>query len=58
MFEYKRPPTEDGLVLKEAKVEESENLLKFTLLQRLESVDTRLDIKQEPINSDMVSFWN
>lgn len=55
MFEYKRPPNEDSIKLKEPKVEENENLLKFTLLQRLEAVDGRLQIKQEPGGGDMVS---
>jgi len=55
MFEYKRPASQEGLALKEPKTEENDNLLKFTLLQRLENVDMRLEIKQEPVSSDMVS---
>ncbi|KAK6618303.1 hypothetical protein RUM44_002755 [Polyplax serrata] len=53
MFEYKRPPHDDSMKLKEPKLEVNENLLKFTLLQRLEAVDGCLHIKQEPGGGDM-----
>lgn len=56
MFEYKRPPHEDFVKTKEPKLEENDNLLKFTLLQRLEAVDGRLHIKQEPSSGDVVSM--
>lgn len=49
IFEYKLPPREEQVPAPEPKVERSnDNLLKFTLLQRLEAMDDRLQIKQEP----------
>lgn len=57
MFEYKRPPHDDSMKLKEPKLEVNENLLKFTLLQRLEAVDGCLHIKQEPGGGDMVNTF-
>ncbi|XP_018318832.1 calmodulin-binding transcription activator 1 isoform X2 [Agrilus planipennis] len=49
IFEYKLPSREEQVTLLEPKVEKSnDNLLKFTLLQRLEAMDDRLHIKQEP----------
>lgn len=56
IFEYKLPPREEQLQAPEPKVERStDNLLKFTLLQRLEAMDDRLQIKQEPVDgSDLV----
>lgn len=56
IFEYKLPPREEQLLAPEPKVERSnDNLLKFTLLQRLEAMDDRLQIKQEPVDgSDLV----
>ncbi|KAK9696599.1 IPT/TIG domain [Popillia japonica] len=49
MFEYKLPPREDQITTQEPTTERSnDNLLKFTLLQRLEAMDDRLQIKQEP----------
>nr|CAD7201845.1 unnamed protein product [Timema douglasi] len=53
IFEYKKPPQEDR---SQACSEEksNDNMLKFTLLQRLEAVDGRLQIKQEPDGGDMV----
>lgn len=56
MFEYKLPPREDQITTQEPTSERSnDNLLKFTLLQRLEAMDDRLQIKQEP-QDDVVSF--
>ncbi|GLV46120.1 Calmodulin-binding transcription activator [Carabus blaptoides fortunei] len=53
IFEYKVPPHEEGSATTEAKVERgSDNLLKFTLLHRLEAMDDRLQIKQEPEGND------
>ena len=55
IFEYKLPPSNEQSVGSEAKVEKSnDNLLKFTLLQRLEAMDERLQIKQEPQDGDVV----
>ncbi|XP_076265400.1 calmodulin-binding transcription activator isoform X5 [Rhynchophorus ferrugineus] len=55
IFEYKLPPKEEQLAAPEPKVERSnDNLLKFTLLQRLEAMDDRLQIKQEPSDNDAV----
>lgn len=55
IFEYKLPPREEQLLAPEPKVERSnDNLLKFTLLQRLEAMDDRLQIKQEPVDGDLV----
>ncbi|KRT86404.1 Ankyrin repeat-containing protein, partial [Oryctes borbonicus] len=55
MFEYKLPPREDQISTQEPTTERSnDNLLKFTLLQRLEAVDDRLQIKQEPQDGDVV----
>nr|CAD7452636.1 unnamed protein product [Timema tahoe] len=53
IFEYKKPPQEDR---SQACSEEksNDNMLKFTLLQRLEAVDGRLQIKQEPDGGEMV----
>lgn len=49
IFEYKLPPRDESAFAAEPKVERSnDNLLKFTLLQRLEAMDDRLQIKQEP----------
>lgn len=60
MFEYKLPPHEEGgaTVTSDTKTEQrsSDNLLRFTLLQRLEAMDDRLQIKQEPEGNDLVSF--
>ncbi|XP_022907553.1 calmodulin-binding transcription activator 2 isoform X3 [Onthophagus taurus] len=54
IFEYKLPPREEQLLAPEPKVERSnDNLLKFTLLQRLEAMDDRLQIKQEPQDGDV-----
>uniref|UniRef100_A0A1Y1N492 CG-1 domain-containing protein n=1 Tax=Photinus pyralis TaxID=7054 RepID=A0A1Y1N492_PHOPY len=51
IFEYKLPPREEQVPAPEPKVERSnDNLLKFTLLQRLEAMDERLQIKQEPVD--------
>jgi hypothetical protein len=57
IFEYKKPAREDRAFACEPKLERSssDNLLKFTLLQRLEAMDGRLQIKQEPDGSDLVS---
>lgn len=58
MFEYKVPPNENsspGAV--DTKIETStsgDSLLRFTLLQRLEAMDDRLQIKQEPDANDGV----
>ncbi|XP_068082138.1 calmodulin-binding transcription activator 2 [Anabrus simplex] len=55
IFEYKKPPREDRVPACEPRLEKSsDNLLKFTLLQRLEAMDDRLQIKQEPSGSDLV----
>jgi len=55
IFEYKLPPKEEQIATPEPKVERSnDNLLKFTLLQRLEAMDDRLQIKQEPTDNDVV----
>uniref|UniRef100_A0A6P7FAA1 Calmodulin-binding transcription activator 2 isoform X7 n=1 Tax=Diabrotica virgifera virgifera TaxID=50390 RepID=A0A6P7FAA1_DIAVI len=55
IFEYKLPPREEQLAAPEPKVERcNDNLLKFTLLQRLEAMDDRLQIKQEPVDNDVV----
>jgi hypothetical protein len=56
IFEYKLPPREEQVAAPEPKIERSnDNLLKFTLLQRLEAMDDRLQIKQEPTDgSDCV----
>lgn len=56
IFEYKLPPKEEQVLAPEPKLERSnDNLLKFTLLQRLEAMDDRLQIKQEPVDgSDVV----
>lgn len=55
IFEYKLPPKEEQIATPEPKVERSnDNLLKFTLLQRLEAMDDRLQIKQEPSDNDVV----
>ncbi|CAH0555336.1 unnamed protein product [Brassicogethes aeneus] len=55
IFEYKLPPREEQVAAPEPKVERSnDNLLKFTLLQRLEAMDDRLQIKQEPSDGDGV----
>lgn len=57
IFEYKKPPKNENLHVQEPKMEHSnDNLLKFTLLQRLEAMDSRLQIKQEPVESDVVSI--
>ncbi|KAK9886085.1 hypothetical protein WA026_014870 [Henosepilachna vigintioctopunctata] len=49
IFEYKLPPREQQITVPELKMEKTtDNLLKFTLLQRLEAMDDRLQIKQEP----------
>ncbi|KAJ8940097.1 hypothetical protein NQ318_011479 [Aromia moschata] len=46
---------EEHVAAPEPKVERSnDNLLKFTLLQRLEAMDDRLQIKQEPSDGDVV----
>ncbi|KAK4875873.1 hypothetical protein RN001_012295 [Aquatica leii] len=60
IFEYKLPPREEQVPAPEPKVERSnDNLLKFTLLQRLEAMDDRLQIKQEPVDgSDHVEDTN
>ncbi|KAJ9578325.1 hypothetical protein L9F63_005443, partial [Diploptera punctata] len=56
IFEYKKPAREDRTATCEPKLERSssDNLLKFTLMQRLESMDDKLQIKQEPDASDLV----
>ncbi|XP_060529808.1 calmodulin-binding transcription activator 1 isoform X4 [Cylas formicarius] len=55
IFEYKLPRKEEQVATAEPKIERSnDNLLKFTLLQRLEAMDDRLQIKQEPIDNDVV----
>ncbi|CAG9862937.1 unnamed protein product [Phyllotreta striolata] len=55
IFEYKLPPREEHVAAPEPKVERcNDNLLKFTLLQRLEAMDDRLQIKQEPVDNDVV----
>ncbi|XP_045473407.1 calmodulin-binding transcription activator 2 isoform X4 [Harmonia axyridis] len=49
IFEYKLPPREQQITAPEMKLEKTtDNLLKFTLLQRLEAMDDRLQIKEEP----------
>lgn len=54
IFEYKLPPREELVAAPEPKTECcNDNLLKFTLLQRLEAMDDRLQIKQEPSDSDV-----
>ena len=60
IFEYKKPAREDRASTCEPKLERSssDNLLKFTLLQRLEAMDDRLQIKQEPDGSDLVHICN
>lgn len=56
IFEYKLPPREELVAAPEPKIERcNDNLLKFTLLQRLEAMDERLQIKQEPV--DQVSIF-
>lgn len=57
IFEYKEAAREDRASAFEPKLERSssDNLLKFTLLQRLEAMDDRLQIKQEPDGSELVS---
>lgn len=57
IFEYKKPARDDRASACEPKLERSssDNLLKFTLLQRLEAMDDRLQIKQEPDGSELVS---
>lgn len=58
IFEYKLPPREEQVAAPEPKIERSnDNLLKFTLLQRLEAMDDRLQIKQEPTDGDCVRFF-
>lgn len=55
MFEYKLPPRDERISAPEPKVEPtSEGLLRFTLLHRLESMDDKLQIKQEPDGLDSV----
>ncbi|PSN36717.1 hypothetical protein C0J52_11477, partial [Blattella germanica] len=56
IFEYKKPAREDRASACEPKLERSssDNLLKFTLLQRLEAMDDRLQIKQEPDGTELV----
>jgi hypothetical protein len=55
IFEYKLPPREERVTAPEPKVEPaSEGLLKFTLLHRLEAMDDKLQIKQEPDGVDSV----
>lgn len=58
MFEYKLPPHEEGsaTVATDTKTEHknNDNLLRFTLLQRLEAMDDKLQIKQEPEGNDSV----
>ncbi|CAG9834991.1 unnamed protein product [Diabrotica balteata] len=55
IFEYKLPPREEQVAAPEPKVERcNDNLLKFTLLQRLEAMDDRLQIKQEPVDNDVM----
>lgn len=55
MFEYKLPPRDERISAPEPKVEPtSEGLLRFTLLHRLESMDDKLKIKQEPDGLDSV----
>lgn len=57
MFEYKLPPREDQITTQEPTTERSnDNLLKFTLLQRLEAMDDRLQIKQEPLDDVVHKF--
>lgn len=54
IFEYKLPPREELVAAPEPKTECcNDNLLKFTLLQRLEAMDDRLQIKQEPSDSEV-----
>lgn len=50
IFEYKKPARGERVTAQEAQLQErsTDNLLKFTLLQRLEAMDGRLQIKQEP----------
>jgi hypothetical protein len=57
IFEYKKPAKEAQVSACEPKLERSssDNLLKFTLLQRLEAMDDRLQIKQDPDCSELVS---
>ena len=59
MFEYKTPPRGEDTpqeTSKETTSNANDNLLKFTLLQRLEAMDDRLQIKQEPdCGNDIVS---
>lgn len=54
IFEYKLPPREELVAAPEPKTECcNDNLLKFTLLQRLEAMDDRLQIKQEPSDGEV-----
>ncbi|XP_024081456.1 calmodulin-binding transcription activator 2 isoform X3 [Cimex lectularius] len=51
MFEYKRLPPSGSERATEVSTRESQphdSLLRFTLMQRLDAIDNRLDIKQEP----------
>lgn len=58
MFEYKTPPREQQNVNVKETSAPNDNLLKFTLLQRLEAMDERLEIKQEPdTGPDVVSSF-
>lgn len=61
MFEYKTPPRGEGSAQqtsKETSTNANDNLLKFTLLHRLEAMDDRLQIKQEPdTGHDMVRVY-
>ncbi|KAK8738483.1 hypothetical protein OTU49_003900, partial [Cherax quadricarinatus] len=45
IFEYKKPPSDENKVKEEQVVrEQDEHLLKFTLLQRLETMETRVQV--------------
>ncbi|XP_047112567.1 calmodulin-binding transcription activator 1 [Schistocerca piceifrons] len=58
MFEYKEPISGTSQMACEERESRdkngNDNLLRFTLLQRLEAMDGRLQIKQEPEGSDLV----
>ncbi|XP_063232498.1 calmodulin-binding transcription activator 2 isoform X2 [Bacillus rossius redtenbacheri] len=55
IFEYKSPAAEERGPGRELQAERGDDhLLKFSLLQRLEAVDGRLHIKQEPDTGDLV----
>ncbi|KAL7638312.1 UNVERIFIED_CONTAM: hypothetical protein RMT77_010876 [Armadillidium vulgare] len=53
IFEYKKPPVDANSVKEEEGVQEQdEHLLKFTLLQRLESIETRVQTQSDSNGQD------